>query len=107
MHFQSFSQNKSIKEKQLCIGDPKLLTNTNSRKWVLLCTIQLSHRIHNWTQQKASIRVLALLHRAEMEGAVRLGGDPGRERTAVGGAAGKGKERASAARVMAMCAWCG
>ena len=80
---------------------------TNSSEKVLLGTVHLSHRIHNWIQQKASIRVLALLHRAEMEGAVRLGGDPGRERTAVGGAAGKGKERVDVARVSAVHQWHG
>ena len=66
----------------------------------------MSHRIHNWTQQKAYIHVLALLlHRAETEGAVGLGGDAGRERPAVGGAVGKGKERADDARVSVAHAW--
>ena len=75
---------------------------------VHLGTIHLCHRIHNWTQQKASILVLALLlHRVEMEGAVGPGDDAGQERLAMGGATWKGKEMASMARVLVVHQWRG
>ena len=80
---------------------------TNSSEKVLLGTIHLSLRIHNWTQQETSISILALLHRVEMEGAVGLGGDAGRERPAVGHAVGMGKERAGMARVLVAHVWRG